>query len=142
MPPSTNTLDGIQSTRESSSMMVLEERLIERINSYIFRSHHSSNTVDVKDARSEGRDFPFNEIRVYQRSDYPPDPLTEINPDFKGFFPVNPLTWATKSFQNFALGEVVRAFRILRGGFVREHRVVNYENIMCSVSQEDVVYVD
>jgi hypothetical protein len=125
----------------NAQMMRLEEETIERINNYIFTSRQGDD-ADPEARKLQGRgEDQSNKIRIYRNSDFPPDPLTEINPDYDGFFPIDPRIWTTSSFQNFALGEVVRAFRVLRGGFNREHRIVNYENVLCSLSEEDVVIV-
>lgn len=118
------------------SMMQLEEDIVEKISNYVFRSEIDSNSLTKNEGYKRG-DI-LNKIRVYQNIDVP-DPLTEIDPDYRGFFPTNPLTWTSKSFQKFALGESVRSFRILRGGFNREHRLANYEKILCAVSQGDVL---
>lgn len=121
----------------AKSMMELEEEIVDRINNFILRPAQGDET-DVDDDKS----LLLNKIRIYQNADTAPDPLAEINPDYKGFFPFNNLhVLGTKSFQKFALGEVVRSFRILRGGFNIEHRIANYEKILCSISQDDVVFV-
>ncbi|KAL7489471.1 hypothetical protein ACHAW6_015111 [Cyclotella cf. meneghiniana] len=125
----------------NTQMMRLEEETIERINNYIFAFRQGDVAESEARTLQSHTENQLYKIRIYRNSDFPPDPLTEINPDYDGFFPVDPRIWASSSFQNFALGEVVRAFRVLRGGFNREHRIVNYEKVLCSVSQEDVVII-
>jgi hypothetical protein len=119
------------------SMVQLEEDAVERINKYVFRSDIDNKSLAKDECHK--RDDILNKIRIYQYSDLAPDPLTEIDPEYKGFFPTNPLTWMSKSFQKFVLSESIRSFRILRGGFNREHRLSNYEMILCATSQEDVL---
>ena len=137
LPPVLTSQQSKGDTQRAKSMMELEEGIVDRINNFILRPVQGDETN-----KDDGNNLLLNKIRVYQNGDIAPDPLAEINPDYEGFFPINnPLILGTKSFQKFALGEVVRSFRILRGGFNKEHRIANYEKILCSISQDDVVVV-
>ena len=80
-------------------------------------------------------------IRICRNNEFLAYHLAEINPDYDEFFLINPRTWATSSFQNFALGAVLQAFHLLRGRLNREHQITNYEKMLCSLSQEDVVII-
>lgn len=121
-------------------MMQLEEETIEQLNKRIFQSEGSTATnAKTKSSANEM----LSKLRIYPKGDKPPDPLSEIDPDYSGFFPVDPGTWIfSKSFQNFLLGETVRSFRILRGGFVKNHRLSTYENGLCLASQDDLVLIN
>jgi len=81
-------------------------------------------------------------IRIYRRGDIPPDPLTEIDPGYSGFFPLDPRTWSSSSFRDFLFGEAVRSFRVLRGGFAKNHRLTTYEEGLCASSQDNVFVID
>uniref|UniRef100_A0A7S0CMG8 Uncharacterized protein n=1 Tax=Proboscia inermis TaxID=420281 RepID=A0A7S0CMG8_9STRA len=82
-------------------------------------------------------------IRIFPVGDTAPDPLSEIDPGYDGVFPLDPRTWLfSHQFRNFLLGESVRAFRILRGGFAGSHSLKLYEENLCRASQDDIVVID
>lgn len=143
LPSILNSKDTLHRSETANYMVQLEESLVERINNYILKSDGDITAANGKDSY-EDKQVLLNNIKVYQKGDVEPDPLAEIDPDFNGIFPLNPLIWTTKPFQKFSLGEAVGSFRILRGGFNKEHQIsnYNYEKILCSVSQENVVTFD
>jgi len=142
----------------SRKMMQLEEDTIEQINQRIFESDDGNNggtiitprenskgTMTASTTTSDQNDNNnrhLSTIRIYPKGDQPPDPLSEIDPSYSGFFPLDPRTWTSSSFQKFVLGETVRSFRILRGGFVRNHQLKTYEDGLCLASQDDVIVVE
>lgn len=113
-------------------MMRLEEDVVDDIYRRIFDADDDNGG----DPRS------YKRIRIYPRGDHPPDPLTEIDPGYSGFFPLDPRTWLSSSFRNFLLGESLRSFRVLRGGFAKNHRLATYEKRLCLSSQDEVVVID
>eukprot|EP00580_Thalassiosira_gravida_P017226 CAMPEP_0201661326 /NCGR_PEP_ID=MMETSP0494-20130426/3724_1 /ASSEMBLY_ACC=CAM_ASM_000839 /TAXON_ID=420259 /ORGANISM="Thalassiosira gravida, Strain GMp14c1" /LENGTH=657 /DNA_ID=CAMNT_0048139409 /DNA_START=52 /DNA_END=2025 /DNA_ORIENTATION=- len=131
----------------SRKMMQLEEDTIKQINQRIFESDDGNNggtmetTITTSNQKDNNNRYLSN-IRIYPKGDQPPDPLSEIDPSYSGFFPLDPRTWTSSSFQNFVLGETVRSFRILRGGFVRNHQLKTYEDGLCLASQDDVIVVE
>lgn len=113
-------------------MMQLEEDTIEQIQR-VFRI--KEDTINDN--------LPLSKVRVYNKGDQAPDPLSEIDPDYTGFFPIDPRTWiSSTSFQNFLVGETIRSFRILRGGFIKNHHLATYEDGLCQASQDNVFVVN
>lgn len=126
----------------SQWMMQLEEDTIERINKRIFQSE-GRGTAKIGTADTTKTSNISSKIRIYPKGDQPPDPLSEVDPQYTGFFPMDPRTWiSSKSFQNFLLGETVRSFRILRGGFVKNHKLKTYEDALCLASQDNVLLIN
>lgn len=137
--------EGIEDTMNESYsrwMMQLEEDTVEQINTRIFQSGDRYTATDASTDTAKRNNIGTN-IRIYPKGDQPPDPLSEVDPQYTGFFPVNPLTWiSSKSFQNFLLGETVRSFRVLRGGFVKNHKLATYEDGLCLASQDNVMLIN
>jgi len=140
-------------TKESYSrwMMQLEDDTIEQINQRIFKRDDNAASSKTQQVNSKGTSTTTNadkkenlstKIRVYPKGDQPPDPLSEIDPEYSGFFPFDPRTWISSNFQNFVLGETVRSFRILRGGFVKNHQLKTYEDGLCLASMDNVFVID
>lgn len=124
---------------DSRWMMQLEEDTVEKINTRIFQSE-GRGTAESGTADPTKTSNISTKIRIYPKGDQPPDPLSEVDPQYTGFFPLDPRTWlASKSFQNFVLGETVRSFRILRGGFVKNHKLKTYEDGLCIASQDNTL---
>ena len=127
-------------------MMQLEEDTIGQINQRIFQNDENVASRNKQPANQNGanansheKDNISTKIRIYPKGDQPPDPLSEIDPEYSGFFPTDPRTWiSSTAFQNFLLGETVRSFRILRGGFVKNHKLQSYEDGLCLSSQDNV----
>lgn len=140
-----------KSNGKSGRMMRLEEDTIERINTRILGGDGNGASTNVRPANATGTakihvdevgDNPLSKIRIFPGGDQPPDPLSEVDPGYSGFFPTDPRTWFSFNFQNFVLGETVRAFRILRGGFVKNHRLQTYEEGLWCASHGDIVVLD
>jgi len=125
----------------SQWMMQLEEDTIEQINRRIFQARKSGEPTD--NTVNGNNNISRTNIRIYPKGDHPPDPLSEVDPEYKGFFPVDPRSWiSSTSFQDFLLGEAVRSFRILRGGFVKNHQLKTYEDGLCLASQDNVIVIN
>lgn len=135
-------------------MMRLEEDTVDGINDCIAKASirtnidhdgtaiASENDDDAAHMRSSLKRS-TSSIRIYPMGDRPPDPLAEIDPGYEGFFPMDPRTWLfSKPFRNFLLGESVKAFRVLRGGFAENHYLTTYQANLRLASGDDVVVID
>lgn len=126
----------------SQWMMQLEEDTIEKINTRIFQ-HEGGGSAIIGPVDITKPSNISTKIRIYTKGDQAPDPLSEVDPRYTGFFPMDPRTWiSSKSFQNFLLGETVRSFRVLRGGFVKNHKLKAYEDGLCIGAQDNVIQID